>query len=333
MKARLATSRKPKLSEEFSRIAWLDRLFASTHARGSVTLGIGDDAAILKPFPQPTVWTTDACVQNVHFKLDWLSAEDIGWRSYNAAVSDLAAMGARPVGALSSLALPASIDRKLWQGIARGQARAAKALGCPIIGGNLTRASEISIHTTVLGRARQPVRRDGAKAGDEIWLVGVSGAAAAGLSVLMALTEAKWDSKMRACVNAWRRPKALLREGLALAGRAHSVIDISDGLAGDARHIAEASGVALVLEAAAIEGTIPASVTSVAASLGRSALDFTLTGGEAYALLATGPAKRRPAFATRIGAVKRGEGVWLETYAGRRRLDFGFDHFRVSEKA
>jgi len=319
--------REAPLTKEFARIAWLERLFARTHERGTVVLGIGDDAAVLRPASRLLVWTTDACVENVHFKLSWLSAEDLGWHSYNAAVSDLAAMGARPSGALSSLALPCSIDRKIWQGIARGQARAAKALDCPVIGGNLTRASEVSIHTTAIGEARRPLRRDGAKVGDEVWLVGGVGAAAAGLSVLMRVPEAKWNSAMRTCVNVWRRPKALLQEGLGLIGNANSAIDISDGLAGDAGHIAEASGVSLVLDAEAIESAIPTRAKTVSSLLGCSALDFALTGGEDYALLATGKSARRPSFARRIGIVERGQGVWLESSQKKVRLRAGFDHF------
>jgi thiamine-monophosphate kinase len=319
--------REAPLTKEFERIAWLERLFARTNERGTVILGIGDDAAVLRPASQPLVWTTDACVENVHFKLNWLSAEDLGWHSYNAAVSDLAAMGARPIGALSSLALPANIDKKIWQGIARGQARAAKALDCPVIGGNLTRASEISIHTTAIGGVRRPLRRDGAQVGDEVWLVGRIGAAAAGLSVLMRVPEAKWNSAMLTCVNVWRRPKALLQEGLGLIGKANAAIDISDGLAGDASHIAKASGVSLVLGADAIESAIPARVKNVSSLLGCSALDFALTGGEDYALLATGKSAQRPSFARCIGIVERGQGVWLETDQKKVRLCAGFDHF------
>jgi thiamine-monophosphate kinase len=191
----------------------------------------------------------------------------------------------------------------------------------------LTRASEISIHTTAIGKAARPLRRDAAQVGDEIWLVGVSGAAAAGLSVLMTVRESKWDAAMRACVNAWRHPQARLREGIELVGRANSAIDVSDGLASDASHIAEASGVALIVHARALERVIPLRVRSVGSSLGCSALNWSLTGGEDYALLATGPSTRRPRFARAIGVVERGRGVWLEADQGRRPIEGGFDHF------
>ena len=293
-----------------------------------VTLGIGDDAAVLKGTTGEWIWTIDACVEDVHFRTKWLTGEELGWRSYNAALSDLAAMGARPIGALSSLALPATMDSKFWQGIARGQARAAKVLGCPVIGGNITRATQISIHTTAIGQTKSPILREGAQPSDEIWLVGNVGAAAAGLNVLMQVSEAKWDTDMRACVRAWRQPRALIAQGLALIGRAHSCIDISDGLSGDARHIANASNVALVLDEPSLVRAILPRVKRVAMRLGGSALDWALGGGEDYALLATGPARMRPAFARCIGTVQQGRGVWLERTPGERiSVQAGFDHF------
>jgi thiamine-monophosphate kinase len=316
------------LTEEFARIAWLSRLFSEGAPSKGITLGIGDDAAVLTPLSGKWVWTIDACVEDVHFRMPWLSGEDLGWRSYNAAVSDLAAMGARPVGALSSLALPANIDSKLWQGIARGQARAAKVLGCPVIGGNITRAAQISIHTTAVGQVKSPILRQGAQPSDEIWLVGNVGTAAAGLAVLMQQPESKWDAAMRGCVHAWRRPRALVEQGLALNGQANAAIDISDGLAGDARHVADASEVALVLDEHALERAILPRVKRVALGLGCSALDWALGGGEDYALLATGQPRRRPAFARCIGSVERGRGVWLEKTNGERiAVQTGFDHF------
>jgi thiamine-monophosphate kinase len=291
-------------------------------------LGIGDDAAVLRANSKQWVWTVDACVQGVHFNWDWLRPEDVGWRSLQAAVSDIAAMGARPVAALSSMALPGDTHTSLWRSLARGQARAGKALACPVIGGNLSRASEVSIHTTVLGHVPKPILRRGARPGDEVWLVGVVGAAAAGLSVLRSVPEGRRDSAMRSCVNAWRRPKALIREGATLNGLAHAAIDVSDGVAGDSLHISEASNVAIVLEAGALERAAGASVKKVASALGHSVLDWVLFGGEDYALLATGPAKSRPSYARCVGHVERGHGVSLDTVAGKRqRVGPGFDHF------
>jgi thiamine-monophosphate kinase len=303
--------------------------FSTRRRPSGVKLSIGDDAAILSPNRQNWVWTVDACVEGVHFDWNWLGAEDVGWRSYQAAVSDIAAMGAKPVAALSSLALPADADTALWRGLARGQARAARALGCPIIGGNLSRAKQVSIHTTVLGSSEHPLRRSGAKPGDEIWLVGNIGLATAGLAVLQQVPEARRSAAMLACVRAWRRPKALVEEGLKLCHRAHAAIDVSDGVAGDMRHLSESSQVSVVLFEDELRQAILPKLTKVAAAMGHPLLDWVLFGGEDYALLAAGPTDSRPAFARRIGCVERGKNVWLELAGGERQIiGAAFDHFR-----
>lgn len=318
-------------NDESKRIAWLLRTFSSGHQHKHVSLGIGDDAAVLLPGTEKWVWTVDACVQGVHFDWSWLSPEDVGWRSLQAAVSDVAAMGARPVAALSSMALPLSAEPSRWRGLARGQKLAAQALECPVIGGNLTRASEVAIHTTVLGLTKRPLLRSGAKPGDELWLVGRVGAAAAGLSVLRVVPDDQRDAAMRFCVNAWRRPKALLQEGRELNGCAHATIDVSDGIASDSAHMGASSGVALVLEAQALVKAAGPSVEKVARVLGNSVLDWVLFGGEDYALLAAGRPRNRPDFATRIGTVERGRGVWLDSIEGKRRLEqTGFEHFKAA---
>lgn len=171
--------------------------------------------------------------------------------------------------------------------------------------------------------------RKGARAGDELWLVGAVGAAAAGVAVLQQVPEENRDAAMRFCVHAWRHPRALITEGRQLNRRAHAAIDISDGLAGDSLHISELSEVALVLEAEALEQAAGLRIRKVARALKHSVLDWVLFGGEDYALLAAGPARNRPTFARRIGHVERGQGVWLNSVAGKRQpLGPGFDHFK-----
>ncbi len=141
-------------------------------------VGIGDDAAVLDP--GGLVWTVDVQVDGTHFRPEWASWEDIGWRSFMAAASDLAAMGAEPIAALSSLVLAPAIDDQALDAIARGQAAASLAAGAPVVGGNLARGTETSITTTLLGRAAQPVLRSGAQPGDGVYLAGPVGLAAAG---------------------------------------------------------------------------------------------------------------------------------------------------------
>jgi thiamine-monophosphate kinase len=298
-------------------------------ARSSaVEVGIGDDAAVIRLGKERLVWTLDASVEGVHFERRWLSLEAVGWRSFQAAASDLAAMGAAPVAALSGLVLPRGSKVREIAALGRGQALAARSLGCALIGGNIARGSELGITTTLLGRARRPLLRSGAEPGHELWLIGDVGLARAGLELLRRGKRAGRSAAESACIEKWRRPRALLDAGLRLQGRARAAIDLSDGLAGDAAHLGEASHVRVVLDEAALRRSLPAALADVAEQLGRDPLELALEGGEDYALLATGPARRRPPGAVCVGRIEKGRGVFLES-AGKRRRALragGFDH-------
>lgn len=295
-----------RLSEREA-IQLLERAFRGQRSK-QVEKAIGDDAAVLRG---GLVWTIDASVEGVHFERKWLSIEQIGNRAIEAALSDLAAMGAEPIGALVALTLPPRCGRREIEALAKGQARAAKRTKCPIIGGNITRGPVLSLTTTAFGRAKRPLCRDGARAGDELWLVGKVGWARSGLELLQTK-----KTKPAALIAAWREPRALVVEGRGLVGRATACIDISDGLSGDAWHLADESAVCLVIES-----------ERLARDNGPVSLEHALAGGEDYALLATGPARRRPAFARRIGRVVRGRGVLLEIAGKRRAITrAGFDH-------
>jgi thiamine-monophosphate kinase len=199
-----------------------------------------------------------------------------------------------------------------------------------VVGGNIARGERLGVTTTVLGVAGRPLRRDGARAGDEVWLVGSVGLAAAGFALLRAGRTVRGRAAERA-VAAWRRPRALLREGRALVGRASAAIDVSDGLAGDAGHIARASGVRVVLEEVLLVRALPSELVNAARLAGRSALDLALSGGEDYALVATGAAAKRPRGARRIGRVTRGRGAVLERADGNHvELGRGYDHLSSS---
>jgi len=296
-------------------------------------LGIGDDAAVLEPGRGLLVWTVDACVEGVHFRREWLTLEDVGWRALQAAVSDVAAMAARPMAALSSLVLPPRFGRRDLEALGRGQAVAARALGCPVVGGNIARGDQLSITTTVLGEAEHPRRRDGARPGDELWLVGDVGAAAAGLHLLRRATEDGSEpggrhSADRFCIEAWRRPRALVAQGLELAATASAVIDVSDGLGGDARHLAEASRARILIDADRLGQALRPELLHACAGLGVDPLELALRGGEDYALLATGSRRQRPSFAAPIGRVTRGHGVALRPAGGGPAVPVGegYDH-------
>jgi thiamine-monophosphate kinase len=299
----------------------------SARAAGVVSVGIGDDAAVLKRVGEPLVWTVDASVEGTHFERAWLELEDIGYRAFQAAASDLAAMGARPLAALSALELPKGFSKRELAALTQGQALAARECGAPIVGGNVARSPRLALTTTLLGTASEPLARDGARPGDQIWLVGQVGLSALGLELLRRRRRAARRGAEQACVVAWRRPRALIADGARLVGRARAAIDVSDGLAGDVASLARASGVRAVLEADRLEAALAPELVSVARALGRSPLEAALRGGEDYALVATGPAALRPRRASVIGRVERGEGAVLELASGRTSaLHPGFDH-------
>jgi thiamine-monophosphate kinase len=331
------------MSSELERIALLRRILehegASAAADGGVRVGIGDDAAVLTASPGTLVWTVDAQVEGTHFRLDWMTWEDVGWRSVMAAASDLAAMAAEPLAALAALVLGPEVDDAALASLARGQAAASRAVGLPIVGGNLARGRETSLTTTVLGRVDAPVLRDGARPGDGVWLAGPLGLAAAGLRLLARGAPVSVDPHAFAtCLAAFRRPCARIEAGRGLARRASAAIDVSDGLAGDASHVARASGVRVVLEEAALHAhVLGPELAAVAGALGLAPLELALRGGEDYAVLAFAPSDVDLATYgyVRIGRVDAalldGPGVALETQDEPRALvpleAMGFDHF------
>jgi len=321
-------------------VSLLAQRFAS--AVPGVELGIGDDAAVLSPSAEPCVCSVDASVDGVHFDLDYLSYEDVGYRSFQAAVSDLAAMGAAPAAALSALILPRGLPRDAIDRLTAGQAQASAETACPIIGGNISRGGELSVTTSVLGHAREPLRRSGARPGDELWLVGALGLAAAGLSLLRLPRERRLgaeagqglrrsgalDLGLSRCIEAWRRPRARLEEGRQLVGRAHAAIDVSDGLSADVAQLAAASQVRVIVDRELLRASLDPALLAAQRRLRRSALRLALVGGEDYALLAAGPHARRPAGARPIGYVTRGAGAFLASGPRLVPLGKGFDHLR-----
>lgn len=310
----------------------LEHVFGGRRARRPVSVGIGDDAAVLELGRGRFVWTVDTSVENVHFRTEWLSLEDVGWKSFHAAVSDIAAMGGTPLAALSNLVIPASMGTDAVHALAKGQARAARSLRCPVVGGNLSRGGELSVTTTVLGHVDRPLLRSGARAGDELWLLGDVGLARAGLLWLSRMGKRKVSPSagrgLALCVDAWRRPNALIRFGLLLQGHAHAAIDVSDGLSTDAAHLAESSRVRVVIDESTLRSVLSPDLVKASAVLDVDALELALSGGEDYALLATGPAPSRPRGVRRIGRVEKGKGLYIESGGKARRVSArGFEHF------
>jgi thiamine-monophosphate kinase len=309
--------------DERGRIAMLARLLGA--AAPGVEGGIGDDAAVLDGACAAggrLVWTIDEQLEGTHFRRALASWRDVGWRSYMAAASDVAAMGAEPWCALCAIAVPDDVDDAALAEIARGQREAAEATGAPVVGGNLARGPVLSLATTLLGVSARPVRRCGARAGDGLWLAGSVGLATAGLR---ALERGRGEEAALAeAVAAWRTPRALVAEGRAMSAVAHAAVDVSDGLARDAGHVAEASGVRIVLDEAAL--VAERALVDAAAALGESAVDLALYGGEDYALVVASDVPI--AGFRRIGEVREGQGLALRTARGEEDLaPRGYDHF------
>ena len=309
---------------EAGRIAMLARVLSAGARVSGVEVAIGDDAAVLDVAPgrRRLVWTVDEQVEGTHFRRDLVSWRDIGWRSFMAAASDVAAMGAAPWCALSALVLPDDVDDAALEGVAQGQQAAADAVGAPVVGGNLARGPALSIATTLLGTCDRAVLRSGAVPGDGLWMAGRVGFAAAGLRALGAGRGG--DALLQAAVVAWRTPRALVLEGRAMERVAHAAVDVSDGLACDLGHLAAASAVRAVLDESAL--LADRGLADAASALGTSALELALYGGEDYALVAASPVAV-DGF-RRVGEVTAGRGVALRGPGGERAIEpRGFDHF------
>lgn len=283
-----------------------------------VSIGVGDDAAVLAPMARGAVLSVDVAVEGVHFDRRWLSLEDAGYRGYVAALSDLAAMGAAPVAGLLSMIVPSAASDDDVLGMIDGAREAARAYGAPIVGGNLSSGGELAMSTTVVGAApERPLLRSGARAGDALFVTGTLGAAALGLSLLSRDEGAR--EQAAAFVERWRRPRARFDRIPALLGVASSAIDVSDGLAQDLAHLARASGVAAIVESALLP--LEDGHAVLATALGLDGDLLALSGGEDYELLFTAEADAVDAsIATRIGSVTAGQGVRVLDRSGDERL-------------
>jgi thiamine-monophosphate kinase len=238
-----------------------------------VLVGIGDDAAVVEPERNRVeVLTVDALVDGVHFDRAFVPPDAIGYRALAVNLSDLASMGAKPRLALLSLALPAALTLDEFDGIASGFAALAAQYRLHLVGGNLTRTpGPVTLDVTVIGtvKRRQALTRSGARPGDEVYVSGRVGEAAAGLARLksqVASLKSDLPSSDSRLVTAYLRPQPRVRLGTLLSRNraATACVDLSDGLADAAHQIACASGVGITIEAAAIpvEGSVTAAITA-----------------------------------------------------------------------
>lgn len=310
------------MSSEFERIGLIEAIL--TRPSGNVAVGIGDDCAVLQPSRHPRVWTVDTAVEGVHFARTLMTLEQAAYRAFMAAASDLAAMGARGVAALSALTLPTTLADRELEELARGFARAADACACPVVGGNLARADVLTLTTTVLGECpRKVLLRSGAHAGDGLYVTGSLGGAALGLRALQAKVSAP-----EAILTRFREPVARLDIAARVADLASAAIDISDGLAQDLAHLCRASGVGARVEAELVP--LAPGAAELAQVLGCDALDCALAGGEDYELLFTSALPVESTLARRIGTITDTRTLELLHAGGTRPLQGGFDHFAGS---
>lgn len=329
---------------------------ASTPRNGLLAVGPGDDAAITEDG-----WAvgSDISVEGVHFRRSWLSDREIGFRACAAALSDLAAVGAIPQAVLLSTALPRrSVD---WDGLAAGVAEAARRAGAVVAGGDLASSpGPLVLDVSVLGRTSRPLLRSGARPGDQLWVTGPLGAAAAAVEAWESGSEP--EPRLR---SAFARPPDRTREGTVLgqAYGARAAIDLSDGLLADAGHMATASGADLILH----ESRVPVATPVQALLDPRDALEKALSGGEDYELLFAAPPPRAegaepygrrgsresdegqdggrgaggeagcgPRYPKRVGWVRAGKGrVFLDRgdcVVRASELRAGYDHMRTARE-
>lgn len=318
------------MASEFDLIA---RYFTRTAPAGM--LGVGDDCALFPVPPGEQVATsTDLLLEGRHFFPD-VDPRALGHKALAVNLSDLAAMGARPIGCVLGLALP-RLDEPWLAAFADGFHALAAAHGCPLIGGDTTRsAHDLAISVTVFGAvpASQALRRDGAQAGDDIWVSGELGSADVAYRLLDGQYPA--DAPLLAATRGaleWPQPQVAL--GLALRGVAHAAIDLSDGLLQDLGHILAASGVGASIEFSRMP--VAAALAAMdAAPLQRAVLG----GGDVYQLCFTAPAAKRDAVqaaglaanarVTRIGQTLAQPGLTVLDGQGQpmTTLPAGFDHF------
>jgi len=274
---------------EFSLIAGIRRRMEGKYPP-EVVKGIGDDCAVLRQSGgMDWVVTTDSQVEDVHFRRTWLTPFQIGWRAMAVNLSDVAAMGARPFGALAALTLPPTTELAFFEGLLDGLCELGFRFDCPLLGGNLAQdPGRVTLTLTVFGSVPQgqAVYRSGARPGDDIWVSGQLGGSAAGLRTFLQPI-ALPDHMQEALRQRYAQPLPRLQEAVFLraSGQLTSLIDLSDGLAGDLGHICEESGVGAQIVAPAVP--LAAGVREVAAALGDDPLLYALRGGEDFELCCT----------------------------------------------
>ena len=308
---------------EFELIDWIKGQFRVPDG----VLGIGDDCAVL---PQreglETLVTTDMLVEGVHFLLEDIDPYSLGWKSAAVNLSDIAGMGGKPVGTFLSCALPKTLDDDFLKGFFEGYKTLSGRFDCPLLGGDTTASlDKLCINVTVLGtcgigRSR---KRSAAEPGDLICVTGLLGDSAAGLKVILDKVERHEEEGILR--ERHYRPVPRIEEGMKLAATpgVNAMMDISDGIASDLRHILEASGTGARVDVRSL--SLSAELRTVCARRGWDPVELAAGGGEDYELLFTcRPGTAVPVPHTVIGEILAAPGLIWE---GTDRDFTGFKHF------
>ncbi|RYX86790.1 thiamine-phosphate kinase [bacterium] len=297
----------------------IDRFASKLAKRAGVRVGLGDDCAVLDALNTPVI-SCDALVEAVHFRRDWTSAFDLGRKTLAVSVSDLASSGARPVAAFLSLCTPPDLEMAWLDSFYDGMESLAEEFDFSVAGGDTTSAPQLVLSATLIGELLpeamgRPVLRQGAQLGDLVCVSGNLGASSAGLQLLLS-GNATFSPAHAAVLERHFNPTPRLQTMRVLleANRdaIHAAMDISDGLSGDARHIAQRSQKRLTIDANSLP--IAATTGEVAEQLGLDAQTLALGGGEDYELLLCIVPQAFPALneavngaLTRVGEVVEGE--------------------------
>jgi thiamine-monophosphate kinase len=306
-----------------------DRVREIVRTLGPQGAGLGDDCALIQTAAGFFALSTDVSLEQVHFRRDWIRLAEVGWRATAAALSDLAAEGAEPVGVLCAVTMPpAGTESELLE-VMSGVGAAAGFVGAQVLGGDLSSGPVWSLAITVVGQTRSPVTRGGARPGDRLWITGALGGSRAALEAWR-----RGEEPVSAARQRYAHPEPRIAAGRWLAERgAHAMIDLSDGLAGDAGHLAAASGVSLDIDLDAVP--VAPEVHPEAKRSGVSSPQFAAEGGEDFELLVALPREfdDAKAFALQcniplipVGTVGAGHGARF-VHAGRAIRLKGFNHF------
>ncbi len=290
--------------------------------------GLGDDCAILEVGGDRIAVSIDVSVEGVHFRREWMTPAEIGYRAAAAALSDLAACAAEPLAMLLTVGTPEGEPDATLAGLADGTGDAASDAGALIVGGDMTRSDKLFVDCCVIGRASAAVGRTGARPGDQIVVTGALGGSRAALTAWQAGTEPSPAARARFVRPAPRHAAARYLEFI----RARAMIDISDGLAGDLGQLLAASGVGATIDVARIP--VLHAAEAVAREQHLEPWHFAAGSGEEYELIACMPEDMTaaelasaPVPVTIIGTIEREPGL-RATLAGRAvDLPAGFDHF------